>query len=149
MDVGTYYYRRGLLLHEAVVATKNSKELCESLLYRNPKLINEKDEDGNTALHIAAKYGNIEVCKLLLDRGTYVNVTNKKYYTPLHIAAKYGNMGVCELLIKHQASVNVFGLDCQTPFNLAQQSGNTLLIELLRNCGGESFIESFFKPNMR
>ncbi|RCN25934.1 ankyrin repeat protein [Ancylostoma caninum] len=51
--------------------------------------------DGLTALHYAAKYGNVEVAELLLNRGATLECcTYKDSYTPFHMVAKYGRVGV-------------------------------------------------------
>ncbi len=46
------------------------------------------DKDGNTPLHDAARYGQIDVATLLLDRGADIE-SKTKYsgYTALHDAA--------------------------------------------------------------
>ena len=41
------------------------------------------DKYGDTALHIAAKYGLIKIAKLLIKKGADVNFRNKANYTPL------------------------------------------------------------------
>ncbi len=45
--------------------------------------INEQDNDGNTALHIATKNGQSDVVSMLLIAGAQVDVTNKDGVTPL------------------------------------------------------------------
>jgi len=42
-------------------------------------------------LHLAAKYGNYGVVKLLLDKGTPIDIEGKNQVTPLHVAAHYNN----------------------------------------------------------
>ena len=47
-------------------------------------LINEKDEEGNTPMHLAAINGDILTASQLAEiRGVVLNATNKKGYTPL------------------------------------------------------------------
>lgn len=46
---------------------------------------------GFTPLHLAAKYGNYDVAKLLLDKGTPVDVEGKNQVTPLHVASHYNH----------------------------------------------------------
>ena len=45
--------------------------------------INTKDSKNNTALHIAAEFGNLEIVKFLLERGADVNAKNKNKLTPI------------------------------------------------------------------
>lgn len=84
------------------------------LLLRDTRLAQRKDfMSGYTALHWAAKDGNHEMIRKLMDtakkRGTYVNVNSKAHggYTPLHIAAIHGHIEVMGLLVhSYGASVN-------------------------------------------
>lgn len=83
--------------------------------------VNRPDTDGWTALHIAARTGNIAVCRLLLSRPTIdVNVKNRWKSTPLMIAAGSGNLDVVELLLRHPRTQ----VDLQ-----AEYYGRTALIE--------------------
>ncbi|XP_058506443.1 ankyrin repeat domain-containing protein SOWAHA [Solea solea] len=85
-----------------------------ALLLRDTRLAQKKDfMSGFTALHWAAKDGNSEVIRKLMDvsrrRGTDLNVNSKTHggYTPLHIAAMHGHTEVMVLLVqRYGASVN-------------------------------------------
>lgn len=62
-----------------------------SLLEQMPKasllrLLNEKDEDGNTALLLALSQGHTEVADHLLELGAPVTSQNKEGLCPLHLA---------------------------------------------------------------
>jgi ankyrin repeat protein len=64
--------------------------------------INASDENGWTALHIAARNGNIEIIRLLLSQPDLdVNAKNKWQSTPLMIAAGSGNLAIIDLLLRH------------------------------------------------
>jgi cytohesin len=76
---------------------------AKALLIKNPKLSNAQHPYGNvTALHVAAKYGHIEIVKLLLKQGAKVNALDWHDTTPLHEA---GNADVAKLLIEHKANL--------------------------------------------
>jgi len=45
---------------------------------------NIQDVDGSTPLHIATRYGNLDVVELLLEYGADPNVKDNKGKTPLH-----------------------------------------------------------------
>ncbi|EAX90659.1 hypothetical protein TVAG_142030 [Trichomonas vaginalis G3] len=57
------------------------------LLISHGANINEKDEDGNTALHITAWKNNKEIAKLLISHGANINEKDKYGRTTLHEAA--------------------------------------------------------------
>ena len=62
--------------------------------------INEKDDNGRTALHIACEYDNIgAVEELLLDAGCLRNIRAKDGFTPLHTAAEFGAIQCLEHLL--------------------------------------------------
>ena len=50
-----------------------------------------KDEKGNTALHGAAKAGNLKICQILVDRGADLNATGENGMKILPFAARYGD----------------------------------------------------------
>lgn len=59
----------------------------QRLLLENGADINFKYINPNaTILHIASKVGNIDIIKLLLDKGIDINIENEEKFTPLNIA---------------------------------------------------------------
>ncbi|TMW69720.1 hypothetical protein Poli38472_001876 [Pythium oligandrum] len=90
-------------LHEAI---RCSKIPCMNLLANHVDL-DEGDEDGATALFIAAKAGRRDAAKWLLEHGVDVNKANKKGSTPLHEACKNASLELVTLLLAHNAGVNV------------------------------------------
>lgn len=63
------------------------------LVFLPPSAANDtKDEEGNTALHIAVKKGNMKIAEMLIGMpGIDVNVRNNDQSTPLHLAAEKGD----------------------------------------------------------
>nr|XP_023015945.1 transient receptor potential channel pyrexia [Leptinotarsa decemlineata] len=65
------------------------------------------DENGRSALHLAAYAGKSECLKVLLGHGANVNIwDNSQQITPLHCAAGGGNLDCLKLLIDSGADVN-------------------------------------------
>jgi ankyrin repeat protein len=62
-------------------------------------------ETGETALHLAAGEGHLEIVKLLLEHGADVNAKTA-YETALHLAAGEGHLEIVKLLLEHGADVN-------------------------------------------
>ncbi|XP_035214666.1 ankyrin repeat domain-containing protein SOWAHC-like isoform X2 [Stegodyphus dumicola] len=68
------------------------------LLREEPKLAYVKDHNKFTALHWAAKHGNLDVIKLLA--GTYkVDPNARTGYSAMHLAAMFGREEIMEVLI--------------------------------------------------
>jgi ankyrin repeat protein len=61
-------------IHDA--ARKGDNKKIQALLASDPKLISDRDGDGNTPLHIAAKYGQLDVAQTLIAAGADVNLRN-------------------------------------------------------------------------
>jgi len=60
-------------------------------------------QKGFSALHIAAKYGNAEMIRLLLERNVDVNSPGKHHLTSLHVSAHYKHANVAALLLDNHA----------------------------------------------
>ena len=90
---------------------------------------------GNTPLHEAAFWGNVEVVRLLISEEADVDA--KDYYgcTPLHDAVDYGNLEILELLLEKNTNVNAMNEDGATPLDLASLKETA---KLLRKHGGKT-----------
>jgi ankyrin repeat protein len=62
------------------------------------------DADGMTALLYAAKWGNLEIVKLLVEKGANVNIKAVNGDTVLSIARRYSNDEVYNYLAEHGAT---------------------------------------------
>ena len=61
-------------------------------------------QKGFTPLHIAAKYGQMKVARLLLQKGANPDIQGKNGLTPLHVATHYNHANVAQLLLENKAS---------------------------------------------
>lgn len=68
--------------------------------------VNAKNEDGETALHLAARWNIYELVKCLADHGADVNAKDCYGDSVLHIAARWGDLKVIQCLVEHGADVN-------------------------------------------
>ena len=63
-------------------------------------------EDGSTALHVAAKRGNVRIAKLLMEKGANPNATYTNGLPPLIDASIQGNTRMVDALIDGGADIN-------------------------------------------
>src|SRR3990167_3145304 len=74
----------------------NAKFILETF----PNLVNEKNIQGNTPLHIACYYDDIKLIKLLIDFGhASLENCNELDESPIHVAASRGNIEIFNLLL--------------------------------------------------
>ena len=64
-----------------------------------------KDED--TALHLAARAGDVMAVQTLLENGADANAKNINGDTALHLAARAGNVMVAQVLLKKGADTTI------------------------------------------
>jgi len=86
---------------------------------------------GDTALHIASKYGRIEIMKLLLDYGADPNIRNDNLDTPLIYATSEDQLKAIKLLIKYKADPNIPNIEGDTPLHIAVRKKYPKAVELL------------------
>jgi uncharacterized protein len=83
-----------------------------------------KGGGGLTALVFAAREGDIESAKALLDRGARINQTTEYGWTPLLTAVNNRNYALAKMLIDRGADVNIVNKGGWTPLYLATDNRN-------------------------
>ena len=85
---------------------RDDKQRVEQLLAHGAD-VSAVDADGDTALHGAAKSGNVEIIRLLLDKGANPNATNRQGGTPLMWTAVFGHDQAARLLLSRGADASL------------------------------------------
>lgn len=98
---------------------------------------NSRDKNGNTALIIAASYGDIQSAQALITYKANVNAANSTGMTPLLYAIQTQNKEMTELLLEKGADVNKTNLNNEGPLFWAAYFGNTRLVEDLLKLGAD------------
>ncbi len=91
------------------------------LFPKEGNLFNVRSSSGETPLHYAAAYGDIETAQRMIDAGADVNKASKEYITPLHDAAAEGHTEMAELLVKNGANPKAVDAEGLTPKDVAEE----------------------------
>uniref|UniRef100_A0A2A4IZG9 Uncharacterized protein n=1 Tax=Heliothis virescens TaxID=7102 RepID=A0A2A4IZG9_HELVI len=102
----------------------------------------QRNERGETPLHVAAIRGDHDQVKKLLDQGQDPDVPDFAGWTPLHEACSYGWYQVVVVLVNGGANVNAKGLDDDTPLHDATTSGNLKMVKFLIEHGADPFVKN-------
>ena len=82
---------------------------CQQLLDRQASL-DDVNADGDTALHVASRYGHAPIVSLLLDYGANLTIDNNMDDTFLAVAVKTGMCEVAMAIVKHKRCIASWGL---------------------------------------
>ena len=102
------------------------KEMCTAATEGNAAVVKKlldcgvspdaKDQNGDTALHLAAAEGNTAVVKVLLEHGAHPNIqTQSGGNTALHLAITEGHLAVVEALLAKGANPHALNNQGFTP----------------------------------
>lgn len=110
-------------LHLLVKKIKDDNINILDLLMKNNISINQVNNLGQNALHIATENDNINICIFLLNNGININTeTINNQLTPILIATIHNNFNLCSLYLKYDVNIN-----CQDIY------GNSILMYSIMN----------------
>lgn len=112
------------------IARKGTVEQVKAVLKINQNAFHVLNEDGYSPLVLATYRGNNEVAKLLIDSGSYINVSTKMG-TPLMAAIVKDNNEIAQLLLEKKADVNTTDANGTTALIYAVQFKNYDIARLL------------------
>lgn len=102
------------------------------IIKNNNRLINIKNNEGDTALFIAIKnYRQIKILSYLIQLGSRLNEIDKNGSTPLMIAAEYRNFKAFKYLLEFNPELNFKNNNNDTPLHLSVKSNDTGMVKLL------------------
>lgn len=97
-----------------------------------------------TPLHIASRVGHLEITKLLLQKGAYVESKDGQDVSPLHRAAANGHEQIAKLLIQNGSMVDAKDRFDHTPLFAASANGYSEIVTFLLNKGANINTENEF-----
>jgi euchromatic histone-lysine N-methyltransferase len=122
-------------LMAAIVSSHND---VVRYLIKTGASIDLKGTDGMTALHLAAKCGNLKACESLLKAAaakSFVNSQDDGGWTPLVWACEHGYADIANFLIYKGADASLRDVEHNVALHWAAFSGSSHIAELLLNKG--------------
>ncbi|XP_065062546.1 serine/threonine-protein phosphatase 6 regulatory ankyrin repeat subunit A-like isoform X2 [Rhopilema esculentum] len=95
------------------------------------KAVNFQNKDGWSPSLVAAREGNEEIMKVLIDYHARLDIFDEAGKTALHVSAEAGHLNLVELLMQKKAYANAKSKTGLTAVHLAGASGYTEIVETL------------------
>lgn len=120
-------------LFEAIAI--NDKNKFINLVRENERILEQRtDGSKSTVLHLASRFGHIELVVEILKLCPMVAEENIKLETPLHDACRRGHTEVLKLLLENDPwAACKLNADNQSAFFMACSHGHVDLVKLLLN----------------
>ena len=120
-------YQARIMLFNAV--QNNDALIVTEILLKYPNIINSRDYQLQTPLHICSEHENTLIAQDLIRQGAKLDFKDLAGDTPLHNALLLSNDDFAEILIEKDANYCIPNNDGNTALHLAIKSGNTSLIK--------------------
>jgi ankyrin repeat protein len=101
------------------------------------KMTKRRDTEMGQALRDAAKSGDVQTIRALLDSGVPVDHCGEQGNTALHYAAREGRKDAVQALLLARAEVNRRNRDQRTPLHWAAANGGASVVRLLAQAGAD------------
>ncbi|KAI1115069.1 ankyrin repeat-containing domain protein [Nemania sp. NC0429] len=129
--------RDGSFPLELCLQFASSKEVPEQAMrtlleYHSRIDLNQRDHNGNTALHDIVDDTPLSVVRALVNAGADFNIANNKNYTPFLVCLDTGNVEVAKYLLSKNASLNNTAI---SPLHLTCRGTKLESIKLLVEAG--------------
>ncbi|KAJ8722652.1 hypothetical protein PYW07_003832 [Mythimna separata] len=120
-----------------LVTSDNLAELQQYIANNKNVSIDDKDENGTTALMLASENGRVAAVRLLLASGADAGAADADGWTPLAFAARGGHLSIAKELL--DAGARVDSRDCGgwTPLLWASYKGHEEIVALLLEKGAD------------
>lgn len=119
-----------MLLQQAALGNKAG---MEAILAENPKLVNFRDYDRRTALHVACSEGHLHICEYMIKKGARVNRSDRWGGSPLDDAHRHHQSAVITYL--RQLGASSGSQNNLTNFITAAAEGDLDEVKLLLSVG--------------
>ena len=99
----------------------------------------------NEFLLIASQQGHLEVVKLLIEKGIYINQTDSNGWNALHWASEKGHKEIVQILIEKGIDINQTNKDGQNALHLASERNHKGIVQ---GAGEFHEVNFFFTQNL-
>ncbi|XP_058234421.1 transient receptor potential cation channel, subfamily N, member 1 isoform X2 [Hemibagrus wyckioides] len=82
-----------------IAARVERGEMVAEMLLKSGAEVNTEQENGETAMHIAARHGNLQIMRLLVEEGAHLTWRSKAGETPLHVAVRHCHAHMVEEIL--------------------------------------------------
>jgi uncharacterized protein len=137
LDVNTTDREGATLL---LIAARTGNLGLAQFLVANRASLMRPNRYGDTALHLAASQGHIQMVKLLVDSGAEINSSG---WTPLQYAIYSGHLEIASYLIDKGADLEARAPNGRTVLMLAAQMGRQDAAEKLIRAGAKVDVKDF------
>lgn len=107
------------------------------VLLKNKAVVNYKNKDGWTVMHLISRGGDLDILKALLKKELDVHVKTNNGRTGLHIAALHGNIDVVKILLELGLEADEKDHCGNTPLHEAVLGNSIEVCKLLINYGAD------------
>ena len=111
--------------------------ILRTLLNEGNMSTDDGDRYGQTPLHFAAMFGNLEATKLLLERDASLDAVDDFGLTPLLIAYKNKHLNVATLLIEAGAAIDSYRMDLEELLFAALKLESQIAVHYLIAAGAD------------
>jgi ankyrin repeat protein len=115
----------------------NFYSVLDSFLSLPDVVVDERDEQGHTALLRAAECGHERSVEALLEHGANTSLADERGMTPLMAAAEYGHPETIQLLLEHKADTSLVDEQGRTALLVAAENWSNEVIRLLLKHGAD------------
>nr|KAF6471826.1 mindbomb E3 ubiquitin protein ligase 1 [Molossus molossus] len=113
-----------------------------------PWIVDEKKDDGYTALHLAALNNHVEVAELLVHQGNAnLDIQNVNQQTALHLAVERQHTQIVRLLVRAGAKLDIQDKDGDTPLHEALRHHTLSQLRQLQDMQDVGKVDAAWEPS--
>ena len=137
------------LQNKVAAQTQDVFDLCrngktaelKTLLQLDTSLINYKKSNGFTPFIIATYNGQVDVSKLLIEKGADINAQDRSGNTALMGLCFNGNVELVKLLINNKVMINTLNFNHASALIFAATFGHVDIVQLLLKAGADKTVK--------